>query len=72
MRDALDVLLRRAQDAGAVRADVGVADLFALLKGLIHSVRASDDPDLVQRLLLVVRDGLRAPEHQRESTIRVR
>jgi AcrR family transcriptional regulator len=61
MRDALDVLLRRAQDAGAVRADVGVADLFALLKGLIHSVRASDDPDLVQRLLHVVRDGLRAP-----------
>jgi AcrR family transcriptional regulator len=73
MRDALDVLLRRAQDAGAVRADVDIADLFALLKGLIHSVRASDDPDLVQRLLHVVRDGLRAPSPpERESTFRAR
>ncbi len=60
-RDALDVLLRRAQGAGSVRADVGVGDLFALLKGLVHSVQSSDDPDLVQRLLRVVRDGLRVP-----------
>ncbi|MHA6626987.1 TetR/AcrR family transcriptional regulator [Pseudonocardia sichuanensis] len=59
MRDALGALLSRAQDAGAARHDVSVSDLVALLKGLLHAVRADPDPQLRHRLLAVVRDGLR-------------
>ncbi len=59
MQDALAVLLARAQDAGAVRADVSAGDLIALLKGLLQAVRADPDPALRHRLLAVVRDGLR-------------
>jgi hypothetical protein len=59
MQGAVEVLLRRAQNAGAVRPDVRVTDLFALLKGLIHAMGGSDDPDMAGRMLAVVRDGLR-------------
>ncbi|MFC5246240.1 TetR/AcrR family transcriptional regulator [Streptomyces nigrescens] len=38
--DALEVLLRRAQEAGAVRQDVGIADLRALLVGCLSMERA--------------------------------
>ncbi|MGD0609741.1 MAG: helix-turn-helix domain-containing protein [Streptosporangiaceae bacterium] len=60
---ALDVLLRRAQQAGAVRADITTPDLLTLLKGLLRSI--SDLPpgaagqDLTDRLLTVITDGLR-------------
>ncbi len=62
MHDALDVLLRRAQEVGAVRPEVRVADLFALMKGLTHAIRGSDDPELADRMLAVVRDGLHRPK----------
>jgi AcrR family transcriptional regulator len=58
MDDALGVLLARAQEAGAVRRDVSVGDLVALLKGLVVAVQGDPDPDLPHRLLAVVRDGL--------------
>ena len=48
-------LLVRAQGAGAVRDDVGVADLTALLAG----VGAIADPERRRRAAAVVRDGLR-------------
>ena len=60
---ALDVLLRRAQQAGAVRADITTPDLITLLKGLLRSI--NDAPPgaasqaLADRLLTVVADGLR-------------
>ena len=38
LRTALDVLLYRAKQAGAVRPDVTTPDLIALLKGLVHSI----------------------------------
>ncbi|MGX7758642.1 TetR/AcrR family transcriptional regulator [Streptomyces angustmyceticus] len=38
--DALKVLLSRAQEAGAVRQDVGIADLRALLVGCLSMERA--------------------------------
>ncbi|MEU6326072.1 TetR/AcrR family transcriptional regulator [Streptomyces sp. NPDC047049] len=38
--DALEVLLGRAQEAGAVRRDVGIADLRALLVGCLSMERA--------------------------------
>jgi AcrR family transcriptional regulator len=62
---AIDVLLRRAQQAGAVRADIGTADLIALLKGLLTGIQTvpggAADPGLAQRLLAVLADGLRPP-----------
>ncbi len=62
MHDALGVLLVKAQEAGGIRRDVTVADLVALLKGLLYAVRGDPDPDIRHRLLAVVRDGLRLKE----------
>jgi AcrR family transcriptional regulator len=62
MHDALGVLLVKAQEAGGIRRDVTVADLVALLKGLLYAVRGDPDPDIRYRLLAVVRDGLRLKE----------
>lgn len=58
--DALGLLLRQAQDAGAVRKDVDVATLLALLIGAAHGVEhAGDDPQRRARVLAVLLDGLR-------------
>ncbi|GAA1332491.1 TetR/AcrR family transcriptional regulator [Pseudonocardia xinjiangensis] len=59
LQAALDVLLARAQTAGAVRGDVTVPDLIALLKGLLQVVGTDSDPALGRRVFAVVRDGLR-------------
>jgi AcrR family transcriptional regulator len=63
LRAALDVLLRRAQQAGAVRADITTPDLMALLKGLLNTINdrppGTSDQGLADRLLTVVTDGLR-------------
>jgi len=60
---ALDLLLRRAQRAGAVRADITTPDLLALLKGIARTVNDGPpgpaDQGLAGRLLAVVTDGLR-------------
>ena len=62
---ALDALLRRAQQAGAVRPEITTPDIIVLLKGLLHSI--NDTPPgiasqaLAERLLTVVTDGLRPP-----------
>jgi AcrR family transcriptional regulator len=59
---ALDVLLRRAQEAGAVRPDITTPDLIILLKGLLRSISdtpGTADQALSDRLLTVVTDGLR-------------
>jgi AcrR family transcriptional regulator len=57
---ALDTLLTRAQRAGAVRDDVRVTELMALLVGTSRAVEhAGWDPDVQARTLCVVFDGLR-------------
>ncbi|MEN3263172.1 helix-turn-helix domain-containing protein [Pseudonocardia sp.] len=61
LHDALGVLLARGQAAGAVRGDITVPDLVALLKGLLHTVRTDPEPGLRQRVFAVLRDGLRPP-----------
>jgi AcrR family transcriptional regulator len=74
----LDRLLTAAQDAGTVRADVGVDDLVALLVGVLraaehaaghaagHAGRHPDgDPGARHRLLTVVLDGLLPPAGDR-------
>lgn len=54
----LEDLLTRAQRAGAVRPDLSVRDVKALMVGCQAMRRYSDDPDVAQRTLAVVRDGL--------------
>jgi AcrR family transcriptional regulator len=54
----LEDLLTCAQRAGAVRSDIGVKDVKALLVGCQAMQRSSDDPAIAQRTLAVVRDGL--------------
>lgn len=60
---ALGVLLRRAQQAGAVRPDVTAPDLVVLLKGLIRSLQdvppGASASAQRERLFAVVADGLR-------------
>jgi AcrR family transcriptional regulator len=65
LRDAIDQLLRRAQDAGAVRTDIGIADLMALLGGIALSARtAPGDPT---RMASVISDGLRTSSPRRRA-----
>ena len=56
---ALDALLRPAQQAGAVRADVRTPDLIVLLKGLFASLADVSDPARRDLLFAVLADGLR-------------
>jgi AcrR family transcriptional regulator len=58
---ALDLLLRRAQEAGAVRAGVRTSDLIVLLKGMFASLAGSTDPALRELVFAVLADGLRPP-----------
>ncbi|GAA0375449.1 helix-turn-helix domain-containing protein [Streptomyces blastmyceticus] len=56
-RHTLDVLLRRAQQQAAVRADIGVEDLLFLLTALGRAVPAV--PDTWRRYLALLLDALR-------------
>ena len=56
---AVDVLLRRAQHAEAVRADVRTSDLIVLLKGLFASLADISDPARRDLVFAVLADGLR-------------
>lgn len=60
---AMDVLLRRAQAAGAVRADVTAAELGALLKGVLaaghEAMGQGGDREVVGRWLAIISNGLR-------------
>jgi AcrR family transcriptional regulator len=61
LRGEIGDLLVRAQTSGAVREDIGIADLMALLSGLLLALRApSNDAADPERALAVLRDGLRA------------
>jgi AcrR family transcriptional regulator len=58
---ALDVLLLRAQQAGAVRPEIRTSDLIVLLKAMIASLAGSTDPALREVVFAVLADGLRPP-----------
>lgn len=60
MLAVLDALLRRAQEAGAVRPDVGAVDVLMMIKGLCEAVRSFQhvNPDVAQRQLDLVRAAL--------------
>jgi len=56
---ALDVLLRRAKRAGAVRAEVRTPDLILLLKGMFAALADAQDPAQRDLIFAVMADGLR-------------
>jgi hypothetical protein len=60
LRAAVTRLLVRAQRAGVVRADVGVAEVLGLLMGVAHAAEQSAwDLRMQRRALGVIFDGLR-------------
>jgi AcrR family transcriptional regulator len=56
---AIDLLLRRAQQAGAVRADIRTPDLIVLLRGMFAGLAGTSDPALRDLVFTVLADGLR-------------
>jgi AcrR family transcriptional regulator len=59
--DVLGELLGRAQRAGAVRGDIGVNDVMALLTGAAYAIcHSRSDDEQTRRLLAIMHDGLRA------------
>jgi AcrR family transcriptional regulator len=58
---AMTELVTRAQDAGAVRADIGPADVSMLFSGVAHATAVAGDlaPKLRERYVRIVLDGLR-------------
>ena len=72
LREAVGGLLAAAQRSGAIRGDIGVAELMALLSGLLFALRsrpgAQPDPGLA---VAVLRDGLRAAPPRARGQARV-
>jgi AcrR family transcriptional regulator len=58
---AISELVVRAQLAGAVRSDIGPADVAMLLSGVAHATAVAGEPQLVlrDRYVRIVLDGLR-------------
>jgi AcrR family transcriptional regulator len=58
----LDALLKRAQEIGAVRTDVGAMDVLMLIKGVCQAATAFEhiDPGIADRQLDLVRAALEA------------
>jgi AcrR family transcriptional regulator len=60
MLEALGALLARAQETGAVRRDVGLPELLALLVGASRArEHAAGNPEVQNRVVGAVLDGLR-------------
>jgi len=60
LRHSVEDLVARAQACGALRADIGPADMAMLFAGIGHAAAlAGVDPVLRQRYLTIVLDGLR-------------
>ena len=61
---AIDELVTRAQEAGAIRADIGSADVALLFSGVAHATALAGDlqPVLRQRYVALILDGLRPLE----------
>jgi len=67
LTDALAELLRRAQRAGAVRSDISVDDVVALLTGAAYAIcHSRADDERTRRLLAIMYDGLRADRTAKE------
>ena len=60
LREAIGALLAAAQRSGSIRGDIGLAELMAILSGILFALRGrpGDQPD-PHRAVAVLRDGLR-------------
>jgi len=63
----MDELVRRAQEVGAVRTDVGAVDVLVMVKGVCEAARSFQhvEPELTARQLDLVRAALSTPSYQR-------
>jgi AcrR family transcriptional regulator len=64
LRASISELVTRAQNAGAIRADIGPADVSMLFSGVAHATALAGDlqPALRERYVAVILDGLRPLE----------
>lgn len=62
LREAIGALLAAAQRSGSIREDISLAELMAILSGILFALRgrSGDQPD-PQRVVAVLRDGLLMP-----------
>ncbi len=68
VRSAMQLLLRKAQEAGAVRKEVKVMDVFALITAIVRATDGADrDPGQRSRLFTILADGLRGPGPARRA-----
>jgi AcrR family transcriptional regulator len=65
LRAAIGALLAAAQRGGSIRSDIGLAELMAILSGILFALRGrpGDQPD-PRRVAAVLRDGLLSPAEQ--------
>lgn len=65
LREAIGALLAAAQRSGSIRGDISLAELMAILSGILFALRGrpGDQPD-PQRVVAVLRDGLLSPAEQ--------
>jgi AcrR family transcriptional regulator len=63
----LDLLVARAQEAGAVRSDVGAVDVLMMVKGVCEATSSYQhvDPEIAMRQLDLVRAAISPREAQR-------
>jgi hypothetical protein len=61
LHDAITEIVARAQAAGALRADIGPADVAMLFSGVAHATSTLGplEPALRERYMRIVLDGLR-------------
>jgi AcrR family transcriptional regulator len=59
LRSAAGDLLGRAQQAGAIRADITVSDLLRLVHAVFLTATSPEDTGQIDRLLSLLLDGLR-------------
>jgi AcrR family transcriptional regulator len=73
LREALGALLAAAQRSGSIRGDIGLAELMAILSGILFALRGrpGDQPD-PHRAVAVLRDGLRTQAAGQRQPARAR
>lgn len=59
LHEAVGELMSKAQAAGAIRSDIGPGDVTMLLSAISHATANAGDPELRERYLSIVLDGLR-------------
>ncbi|MBV9817352.1 MAG: TetR/AcrR family transcriptional regulator [Solirubrobacterales bacterium] len=67
LMDTLDALVRRAQDRGAVRSDIGAVDVLMMIKGVCEALRSFQhcDPEVGKRQLDLVWAAISTSEARR-------